>query len=293
MPEYGMPTKSVRVSIMNVRVSPLTSAGRALATVAVLVLTGTGTSAGSIEARYGISLAGLSLGTATLTGDITASKYTLTARASLTGLAGMVSGGRGAATVTGSLQPQKVVPSTYALTAASSDMTRTIQLGMTAGNIHTVVVNPPIDPKPDRVPVLPEHQRAVLDPLSAILMPTPATAGLGSAACNRTIPIFDGAQRFDVQLTYAGMKNVSAEGYAGQVVVCKARYNPVSGHRALRPATKYMQENRDMEAWLAPVGAEGVFIPFRVSVKTMVGTTVIQAQRFVTGATETTAKTGQ
>ncbi|HRJ69827.1 MAG TPA: DUF3108 domain-containing protein [Beijerinckiaceae bacterium] len=277
---------------MPVRIKSAQVPGRALVAASFLALTGVPAVAGSIEAQYGISLAGLTLGTATLTGDISKTKYALTARASLTGLAGMVSGGRGAATVTGTIQPQKVVPAAYAVTAASSDMTRTIQLGMNPGGVHTVVVHPPLEPKADRVPVKPEHQRGVLDPLSAILMPTPVAAGFSGAACNRTIPVFDGAQRFDVQLSYAGMKDVSAEGYSGQVIVCKARYHPVSGHRSERPATKYMQANRDMEAWLAPTSVSGVFIPFRVSVKTMVGTTVIQAQRFVVGAAQATAKSG-
>jgi hypothetical protein len=247
-------------------------------------------SAGSIEAQYGISLAGLSLGTATLSGNITPAKYILNVQASLTGLMGMISGGRGAAQVSGSFSSLKPVPGSYALTASTSEMTRTVQLGMSPGGVHTILVNPPLEPKADRVPVRPEHQRGVVDPLSAILMPTPAAAGLSGAACNRTIPIFDGAQRFDVQLSYAGMKNVSGEGYSGPVVVCKARYNPISGHRSERPGVKYMQNNRDMEAWLAPTGVDGVFLPYRVSIKTMVGTTVIQAQRFVTGPTETTAK---
>lgn len=266
--------------------------GRALAASSFLAFSFAPVAAGSIEAQYGISLAGLTLGTATLSGDISQTKYALTARASLTGLAGMVSGGRGAATVTGTLQTQKVVPIAYALSAASGDVTRTIQLGMRTGGVHTVLVNPPVDSKPDRVPIKPEHQRDVLDPLSALLMPTPIAAGFSGAACNRTIPVFDGAQRFNVQLSYAGMKDVATEGYAGQVVVCKARYHPVSGHRSERPATKYMQNNRDMEAWLAPSGVAGVFIPFRVSVKTTVGTTVIQAQRFVTNPAQNTAKTG-
>lgn len=273
---------------------PVRTAGPTLAVLLFASANGGTAQAGAIEAQYGISLAGLSLGTATLSGNISSTKYNLHVQASLTGLAGMVSGGRGAATVSGNLAGQRAVPGAYALTASTSEMTRTVQLGMTRGGVHTVLVNPPLDPKPDRVPVKPEHQRGVLDPLSAILMPTPAAAGLSGAACNRTIPVFDGAQRFDVQLTYAGTKNVSTEGgYAGPVVICKARYNPIAGHRALRPSTKYMQDNRDMEAWLAPSGVDGVFLPYRVSIKTMVGTTVIQAQRFNTGPSETTANIRQ
>jgi hypothetical protein len=41
-----------------------------------------------------------------------------------------------------------------------------------------------------------------------------------------------------------------------------------------------MQENKDLEVWLAPVGASSVLMPFRISVKTMVGTVVIEASEF-------------
>ncbi len=247
--------------------------------------------AGSVDVQYSISIAGLSLGTATLTGNISKAKYAYNVSAQLTGLAGMVSGGRGAATVNGNIESGRVVPGNYALTASNSELTRTVQMAMNLGGVRTVRVDPPIDEKPDRVPLKPEHQRGVLDPLSALLMSTPVPGEIGDAACNRTISVFDGAQRFDVRLTFAGLKMISTkEGYAGPVAICKARYNPIAGHRALRPSTKYMQENRDMEAWLAPSGVEGVFLPFRVSIKTMIGTTVIQAQRFFTESSETTAK---
>lgn len=245
--------------------------------------------AGSVDVQYAVSLAGLSLGTATLTGTVTPSKYTLTAQAHLTGLAGMVTGGKGAATATGSIGGGRVVPANYALTASNSEMTRTVQMGMTAAGVQQVAVNPPLDPKPDRVPVNASHQRGIIDPLGAVVMQ--AASAAPEAACNRTIPVFDGAQRFDIRLSYAGTKSVAARdgGYAGPVIICKARYTPIAGHRAERPAVKYMAENRDIETWLAPSGVEGVYLPFRVSVKTMVGTSVIQAVRYSVEMNETTA----
>lgn len=265
------------------RVLPALAAAALLASVAA-----SPARAGSIDAVYAVSLAGLSLGTATLSGSVTPTKYSLTAQAHLTGLAGMVTGGKGAASATGSLAGGRIVPGNYALTASNSEMTRTVQMGMTGAGVQQVVVNPPLDEKPDRVPVNAGHQRGVIDPLAAVLMQ--ASSGSPQAACNRTIPVFDGAQRFDIQLAYAGTKNVAArEGYAGPVIICKARYTPIAGHRSQRAAVKYMAENRDMETWLAPSGVEGVYLPFRVSVKTMVGTSVVQAVRYRVEPTETTA----
>lgn len=60
--------------------------------------------------------------------------------------------------------------------------------------------------------------------------------------CNRTLPIFDGAARYDIKLSYSGTRQVALDGCNGSVVVCQARYVPIAGHRALRPSTKFMAE---------------------------------------------------
>ena len=66
-----------------------------------------------------------------------------------------------------------------------------------------VEITPPIDQKPDRVPVKDGDKKGVVDPVSALLMPAVSAGNLiDSANCNRTIPIFDGAARFDVVLSY-------------------------------------------------------------------------------------------
>jgi UTP:GlnB (protein PII) uridylyltransferase len=67
------------------------------------------------------------------------------------------------------------------------------------------------------------------------------------------------------------------KGYEGPVAVCSARYVAVAGHRPDRPATKFMENNKEMEVWLAPVSESRITVPLRISVATMVGTTVIEA----------------
>ena len=103
---------------------------------------------------------------------------------------------------------------------------------------------------------------------------------LDPSACNRTIPVFDGAGRFDVTLSFASAKTVDVPGYKGPVLVCQARYTPIAGHRTGRKATQFMAENRDMEAWLAPVENTRMLVPVKISVRTMIGTTVIDATRW-------------
>ena len=117
------------------------------------------------------------------------------------------------------------------------------------------------------------------------VVPAPAKGPLvGPASCDRTIPIFDGYTRFDIDLSYVGQREVSAKGYKGPVAVCAVRYVPIAGHRRDRPATKFMADNKDLEVWLAPIDGARVLMPFRVSVRTMIGTTVIEASEFSVAA---------
>ena len=121
----------------------------------------------------------------------------------------------------------------------------------------------------------------MVDPVGAFVLAVPGSGPLvGPAACNRNIPVFDGYTRFDVRLSYVGQRRVATEGYEGPVAVCTVRYVPIAGHRPDRPATKFMAENKNMEVWLAPMESARVVLPYRISVRTMIGTTVIEASEF-------------
>ena len=235
----------------------------------------------TLTVDYGISLAGLPLGSADLATTVEGSKYKMQVGAKLTGLAGLLTGGRGAATAAGALSGSQPVPASFAVTSRSSNDQRTVRMGLNGGSVAALEITPPLDEKPDRVPLKESHKRAVLDPVSALLMPV---AGKGAPTdpgqCNRTLPIFDGAARFDVVLSYGETKQVEKPGYVGPVLVCNARYVPIAGHRALRPSTKFMQDNQDMQVWLAPVEGTRLLVPLRIAVRTMVGMSVIEAIRW-------------
>jgi Protein of unknown function (DUF3108) len=236
--------------------------------------------AGPVEARYHISIAGLHIGTATITGQISVQSYRATLNAQLIGLAGALTSGRGAVNVSGSFQGDRPLSAGYALTANNSTISRTIQIGMAGGNVSQVAIEPPFEIKPDRVPVLEHHRRNVADPVSALLMPVAGQGELLEASsCERMIQVFDGVQRFNVQLSSAGTKDINEprKGYVGQAVVCAARYMPVAGHRPI-PSTSYMADNRDISVWLVPVAGSRTLMPWRIQVRTQLGNVVIEAQ---------------
>lgn len=266
---------------MNLRWSALSLAKTLAAGAFAMVASGLGARADTLHATYGVSLIGLPIGTANITADVTPSSYSVDARGKLTGLASLVSNSRGASTGKGAILAGHVVPATFATTATNSTMTRTIRMALAGNAVTGVDIAPPFDDRPDRVPLTEKDERGIIDPVGAFILPEPANADPTSpAACNRTLPVFDGYTRFDITLAYVGERKVKAKGYAGPVAICSVRYIPIAGHRRDRPATKFMAENKDIEVWLAPVGGVGVLMPFRVSVRTMVGTAVLEATEF-------------
>jgi Protein of unknown function (DUF3108) len=254
---------------------------RAAMTLTFLVAGAVGAQAESWRATYSVSLLGLPIGTAGIVGEINRTSYRIEGNAKLTGLGSLVSSARGAATGAGGISSGHIVPASYAVTAANSQMTRTMRMSLVGSAVTGVDISPPFEDKPDRVPLRAQDKRGVIDPVGAIVFSVPGSDPLvGPAACNRTIPVFDGYTRFDVRLAYVGQRRVEATGYEGPVAVCTIRYVPIAGHRPDRPATKFMAENKSMEVWLAPIESARVLVPYRISVRTMIGTTVIEASEF-------------
>jgi hypothetical protein len=240
-----------------------------------------------LTASYDISLAGIPVGRANIGAAIAGDRYKVDVGARMTGLVGAVTRGSGQASASGRIGGRAPASAGYALSATSNDGPRTIRVAIAGGAVQASEMNPPLDERPDRIPVAASHKRGVTDPVSALIMPTPqgAKGPLDPAGCNRTLPIFDGATRFDIVLSYKGVQTARTKGFEGPVLVCAARWVPYAGHRPTRETVKYMIENRDMEVWLAPVGGSRVLMPLRVSVRTMLGATVVQASDFAVQTT--------
>ena len=76
------------------------------------------------------------------------------------------------------------------------------------GNVTELMVLPPSS---DRVPITDADRKGISDPLSAVFVPVGETAdGLNKETCQRTLPIFDGRQRYDLQLDFKRLDKVTA-----------------------------------------------------------------------------------
>lgn len=234
-----------------------------------------------LDAAYSIRLIGIGIGSGSVRAGFNGNTYSIEAQGKLTGLATLVSNAHGAATGKGAVLGSHISPSSYATTAVNATITRTIRMALSNNAVSGVDISPPFDARPDRIPLGPGDQRNILDPVGAFVVPGNSTEA-DASVCNRTLPIFDGWTRFDITMTFSGLRDVSTKGFTGKAAACAVRYTPISGHRRDRPATQYMADNRDLEVWLAPVGNTKLFMPIHISAQTMIGTVEIDATRFAT-----------
>ena len=232
----------------------------------------------TLHLRYAVSLLGLPIGTAGVDGTVGPNTYRLDGTGRLTGLAGIIVDTKGAVTATGALTGARVTPASFAASAGNSNAVLTIRMAEAKGVATDVEVDPAYIQTPDRIPISAGDKRNIIDPMSSFIFPVAGSGDVvGPAACNRTLPLFDGGVRFNILLTYAETRQVSSPAYTGPVAVCAARYQPIAGYRPARPVNKFMIENKQMEVWLAQVGRSRFAYPYRVSIMTMIGMTVVEA----------------
>jgi hypothetical protein len=249
---------------------------------------------GRLDARYAVTLSGVPVGKGAWVIDIADNQFTAAASGATAGLLRVFASGQGSGASRGFMVGGNPVPATFAASITSDKKTEEIRMTLGSGDVKDFAVSPEWPEDPERVPVTEAHFHGVSDPMTGSLIRVPGTGNpLGPQACQRTTAIFDGRLRYNLQFAYKRMEQVKADkGYEGPVVVCAVYFVPVAGYIPHRPSIKYLTSQRDMEVWLAPVGATRVLVPFRVSIPTPIGVGVMQATQFVSVAQPRAAAVG-
>ncbi len=246
---------------------------------------------GKLEAHYQVTLAGIPIGKGNWVVEINGTHYSAATSGTTTGLMRVLTHGEGTSAVRGELRDGQPVHSIYASTIRSRKKTDMLRVTIDDGDVRDFRADPPPDKVHERVKITDAQRRGVVDPLTASLMRAPGTGkALAPEACQRTLAIFDGRLRYDLQLAFKRMDEVKAKkGYAGPVVVCAVYFSPIGGHIRSAATIKYISKLRDMEIWLAPVTGTRVLVPFRAQGPTPIGDAVLEATQFVSVATPTRA----
>jgi hypothetical protein len=234
-----------------------------------------------IVVSYNIRFNGIGIGDVKFWSQMTSRQYTLTAKASISVLAGMMFDWKGSTSSSGLVTAKGPLPANYNFAYEANDKREQIQLRFTNNKVEEVLINPVKAPKSGRVPITDEHLRDVVDPLSAVILLSRAGDKKGGTeACERRLPIFDGKMRYDLVFNYKTTKQLESEGgYKGPAYVCKVKFIPIAGHR---PGRKdgLITNTDNIEVWLVPIPDAHIVFPYYVTIPTTAGSASITSERF-------------
>jgi Protein of unknown function (DUF3108) len=227
-----------------------------------------------LDLAYVLSFAGISFGDITISAEIGTSEYTMSGEGRLRSFGPTSTSGKGHSDVRGSVSDSRLTPTRFSSKSNFEKDPMEVTITYEDGNVKEVSG---LNLGRGRAQLADADRRAVLDPLTALLVP----AGLSEEACQRTVHIFDGYQRFDVALAFKRRSSIKAkEGYAGPAVVCSANYRPVAGQRGSATVPGFLVDllvDREMDVTLAPVSGIRLLAPFEVSALSMLAA---RASRF-------------
>ena len=264
-----------------------------VAIVMVCLVSGAVCAQGKLDARYTATLAGVPIGKGAWVIELGDDQFTAAASGMTTGLLRVFTTGQGNAASRGSVRGDNLAPTAFVSTINNGGRLEELRIVLSAGTVKDLVVDPPIMPSPDRVPLTDAYRRGVIDPMSAGLIRVSGNGDpVSPEACRRTLPVFDGRMRFDLQLSFKRIDKVQAQrGYQGLVVVCGVQFIPLAGHVPERPAIRYLMAQQDMEIWLAPIAGTRIVVPYRIALQTPLGQGVLEATQFITAAIPRTIPT--
>ena len=241
----------------------------------VLLMTVPANAAGKLKADYTLTVARIPVGAATLESEIADEAYTSAMTGHANAALQMFASGKGALNARGALTGGQPEPATFTFDIESDDeRTAKIALAFEAGLAKVTAGDRPA--QEGRIAITEDHRRNVLDPLSALMLPAKADA----LACARTLSIYDGRRRFDLKLAFKRTETIKTKGYDGAAAVCSVTFQAVAGHRPESTAVKFLSDGREIEIWFAPVAGTPLVAPYRMSVASMLGNIVVQANAF-------------
>jgi len=279
---------SAKIERMKTNIAPTSRSTRTLAaTVLSLILTaGSGYAAAeqvptSLEVDYKIALGGFDFGSADIKAVIGGADYELDALIKTEGVAEQFFETTFALASQGSFSGNRVKPSRFVSTYADADSSRRVELTYPSSGAPIMAAEPAYEdgfgPHVQLNDIL-----MTQDPISALLLPVRNTT---ASPCDRSLPLFDGRRRYDLQLREDGMMemNDAEGGYNGPAMRCTVGMLPVAGYER-KTLIKLLAREDSIRVWLAPLEGTDVWVPVRMTLRTPFGGAVMRATRFEVAA---------
>lgn len=223
---------------------------------------------------YSIRLAGLPIAFASFRSQFDDKRYTISGSLKSAGLADIFSSTRGTTEVSGVIHRASLRARTYTVSYRSGKRGRDIDVAFRNGDVVKASMTPPRKLPKNWVPVSRNDMRAVLDPISGLIIPA------DERVCPKTLPIFDGESRLDLKLSAKGTRPFSTRGFKGEAIVCGIRFIPRAGYKKGRSDVEYLRRLTTMEIWFAKAEGANVYAPVYAKIPTSLGPVTVSATRF-------------
>jgi hypothetical protein len=232
--------------------------------------------ANRIVAVYRVDIGNFNLGEFKLTTTFRGNDYAMRGEGRFKVLEGLIYEWRGVTASYGRVTDMGPEPTMYAFNYAdSAKMGERLRITFDGRAVTDVSISPRNRPLPRTIPVTKEQLEGVLDPMSGAFLSAQSENPNGDlAVCDKTLPVFDGRQRYDLVVSPKRMvtvKRTTPGGYGGPAVICAVKFIPIAGYQPDNPAIRLMQQSNEIEVWLIPVRASNRYVPYRIVLPTPVG----------------------
>jgi Protein of unknown function (DUF3108) len=230
----------------------------------------------TFKSEFSISMYGLPLARTSFTTIVGNKRFSIKGAVNSAGVGAIFDDTRGNIAVDGQVGGNGVRPASYALAYVSGKKNKSTNIGFSGGSVVSTQNVPPVRRKGEWIEVQTAELRAVSDPLTGLVV---RAASLG-AACDRTVRVFDGQTRADLEMSLSRLTTYATKGYSGPVAECAVRFVPVSGFPKGMKQLEFLRKNKNIRISFAPIGDTGLYAPIAARVGTMVGTVSVDAVRF-------------
>jgi hypothetical protein len=231
----------------------------------------------AFRGEYTVSYLGLSVARANFESRYENETYAIHGSVSSAGLARIFDDTKGTISTSGSMRSDGLEPDAFRADYTSGKKVSLIDIRFAGGKVaSTKVLPPPKKRGPDWLPLDAGDLAGVADPIAATVI----RADSPDKVCGRTVKLYDGEMRANLNLAYIEKGSIAVDGYKGPTVTCRLNFEPVSGYRKGRKALEFLRKKSRIKVTFAPIGQTGIYAPIYATVGTEIGPITVRARRF-------------
>ncbi|MCB1452741.1 MAG: DUF3108 domain-containing protein [Rhizobiaceae bacterium] len=228
----------------------------------------------NFETQYVVTVRGFTVAKATFNGKVQGNSFEVNGKLRSAGLARIFDKTEASSRSVGVLGQGTPQPNGFLLAYnQGSSGGQKMEIAFSGGNVANVTHQPALGPAgDDLVPLSDADLKSVTDPVSATII----VRAKPEEVCSRTLRVYEGGTRVDVQLSPVSVGWVY--GVGNGAVTCSGKFIPVAGY--IKSSTyDYMRQHANMEFVYAPANRHGLYMLHSITAQTDIGQVKLRAWR--------------